>query len=180
MVLWQIISMITRKEKQLVAICREFLKYDKLSGKVVWIKQKGAAKANRVAGYKSKKTGWTIRLNGRNYQLTHIIWLMTFARFPKKYIDHIDHDPCNNRLENLREVSHQGNLKNMSLKKNNTSGVCGVYFCKDRKKWSAFIRDNGKIVALGRREKFEEAVQLRKRAEITLGYHPNHGVKKCS
>lgn len=48
---------------------------------------------------------------------------------------------------------------------NNTSGVKGVCFVKSRKKWLASISIEGKQIQLGRFDKFEDAVEARKKAE---------------
>ena len=98
--------------------------------------------------------------------------------FPDDNIDHIDQNGLNNRWHNLREVTHQENQKNISLRKNNTSGQTGVSFSKLMGKWGSRITLDGKDVHLGYFENYEDAVKVRKEAEPVYGYHPNHGRKR--
>ena len=90
-------------------------------------------------------------------------------------VDHIDHDRLNNRIENLRLVTNSINGKNTKMHKNNTTGVTGVTFDKNRNKYKAQIVVNHKLDNLGRFNTFEEAVQARLQAEIKYGFHRNHG-----
>ena len=92
-------------------------------------------------------------------------------------VDHIDHDKTNNAIDNLRLVSRREQACNMPRSKVNLSGVVGVHFDKSRQKFVAYIADSdGKRKHLGRCDNFEEAVALRKAAEVALNYHENHGV----
>ena len=94
---------------------------------------------------------------------------------PPGEIDHIDGDGTNNRLDNLREVSHKNNQKNMKRLSNNTTGCTGVVWLKYRKMWEARIYVGKKIIGLGSYKNFEDAVSARKRGEAEHGFHPNHG-----
>lgn len=70
-----------------------------------------------------------------------------------------------NRKENLRFATRSQNNMNSALSKNNTSGVTGVYFDRNAKKWSAGITINYKTIHLGLFNVFEDAVKARKEAE---------------
>lgn len=74
-----------------------------------------------------------------------------------KIVDHIDGDSANNQLINLRLASHSQNMRNMRVRKNNTSGFKGVSYFKECGKWIAGIRINGKRRHLGLFETAEEA-----------------------
>lgn len=65
------------------------------------------------------------------------------------YTDHINRDPLDNRLENLRIVSNQHNCMNRGLNKNNTSGYKGVSWHKKTGKWSVGIYYNYKRIYIG-------------------------------
>ena len=58
-------------------------------------------------------------------------------------IDHIDGNPHNNRLENLRACTASQNQGNRKISSNNTSGFKGVCFQKKIGKWQASCRING-------------------------------------
>mgnify|MGYP005970530411 FL=1 len=94
----------------------------------------------------------------------------------KLQVDHIDHDRLNNRPENLRLVSQHENLKNVSKKALNTSGIVGVSYITRDRRWVAQICIDKKNTNLGYFKTLEEAAAVRKAAEIKYGYHPNHGL----
>ncbi len=48
---------------------------------------------------------------------------MTFGKEPDEYLDHISGDFLDNRISNLREVTHAQNMLNKKKYKNNTSGI---------------------------------------------------------
>ncbi|HFO7542632.1 TPA: HNH endonuclease signature motif containing protein [Escherichia coli] len=113
---------------------------------------------------------------GRWYKAHRIIWEMHNGPIPEGYeIDHLDHDPSNNRLNNFRLVLGKENAKNRPKNKNNTSGYIGVYWDKEREKWYSQIWVNYKCITLGRFDKMEDAIKARQEAEIKYGFHPNHG-----
>lgn len=62
-------------------------------------------------------------------------------------VDHRDSNGLNNLKTNLRKASHAENMRNRSIQRNNTSGFKGV--CRDRLKWKAYIKSNGKMLHLG-------------------------------
>lgn len=81
------------------------------------------------------------------------------------FIDHIHSERKNdNRKINLRQCTHQQNMINKGLCSNNTSGVTGVSYRKDRKKWLAYIKYKGKMHRKSF-ENFEDAVIQRKKWE---------------
>ena len=87
----------------------------------------------------------------------------------KEEIDHIfpvKSGVCDNRRNNLRICSHQENMNNMSMYKNNTSGYHGVRYDKARNKWYVSISLKGRNKYLGRTETLDEAIQIRKEAEV--------------
>lgn len=82
-------------------------------------------------------------------------------------IDHINHNPADNRKINLRICTQQENSFNKAIPKNNTSGCVGVILISSNK-WNARIRKDGKCIYLGNYSTFEEAVAARKKAEVEL------------
>jgi hypothetical protein len=81
-------------------------------------------------------------------------------------IDHKDHNPLNNSRSNLRIVTNQQNQMNASKRKDNKSGIVGVYWHRKAKKWQASIMLNKKPIHLGLFDNLEDASQVRKEAEI--------------
>lgn len=106
--------------------------------------------------------------NGGNiYKLMHVMIMEAEGHVCSKgeEIDHINGKPNDNRIENLRVVTHEENMKNVKLPSNNTSGHKGVYYNKLERKWKAMIRKNKKQIHLGTFDTKEEAVEARRKAE---------------
>ena len=102
------------------------------------------------------------------------IWAMVYGYWPKE-VDHINGDPQDSRLENLREVTHRENCLNGRTRSRNASGANGVNWDSSRNKWLVRIQTEYGARNCGRFDSFEEAVAARKTAEAQYGYHPNHG-----
>jgi HNH endonuclease len=66
-----------------------------------------------------------------------------------KCIDHIDRDPLNDFISNLRIVSYSVNAKNSKMHTNNTSGYKGVSLDIRWNKWTARMKAHGKYISLG-------------------------------
>ncbi len=67
----------------------------------------------------------------------------------KQVVDHIDHNPANNCVENLRWASGKENQGNRLKQQNTSSKFKGVYFDKQTQKWRARVRIDGKYKHLG-------------------------------
>jgi HNH endonuclease/AP2 domain len=89
-----------------------------------------------------------VKLNYKLY-LTHRIIFMMFNGYLPKIVDHIDGNPKNNKIENLREVTRSQNCQNQKIRRNNTSGVKCVTLDKSRNKWLVQIHFNKKKKNLG-------------------------------
>lgn len=80
-------------------------------------------------------------------------------------VDHINRNKLDNRRANLRVVTQKENAQNITVHKNNTSGVSGVFFDKRAKRWRAQISRGGKTTHVGIFDCFDDAVAARKDAE---------------
>ena len=80
-------------------------------------------------------------------------------------VDHIDGDTLNCCRSNLRIVSAADNAKNKRRYKNNKSGVTGVYWSKDKRKWISCICDRPRHYLFSSFDDYEEAVMQRKEWE---------------
>ena len=96
------------------------------------------------------------KINNKIYFNHRIIFLYHHGYLPK-CIDHIDGNPSNNKIENLREASRTQNNQNAKTRKDNTSGVKGVRWDKDAKKWRVRVWVNGKRKSLGYYDSLEQA-----------------------
>ena len=74
----------------------------------------------------------------------------------------------NSRKQIERNMAYNTNFQVIMQDKppvNNTSGVKGVSWNKEKEAWDAYINIHGKRIRLGRYAEFEDAVKERKRAE---------------
>ena len=131
-------------------------------------------KNGRHAGTLTKNGYLVVTLNGKKYMAHRIIYKIFHAEEPQGFIDHKNQNKTDNRIENLCVVSKQGNARNQKRFSTNTSGVCGVHYRKDKKKWAAEIWDKRKI-HLGIFSTKKAAISARKQAEIKLGFSNIHG-----
>jgi len=115
-----------------------------------------------------------IYINRKPYMVHKIIWLIEHGYIPKN-IDHINHNRSDNRIENLREVSHKENCRNQTIRNTSTSNINGVHWYKQTNKWQVHITVNGKRIHLGYFDDIEIAKNARNEADIKYGFHPNHG-----
>jgi len=148
--------------------------YDKDTGIFIRLKKFGKYKVGDVVGRLRNDGYLSIKVKGKHYLAHRLAWMYEHKSEPE-FIDHINHNRADNRLINLRNTDRIGNQKNRTKQMNNTSGVNGVLWHKQHRKWYANIGVDGKNIFLGLFVEFHEAVNARKNAEVLYGFHINHG-----
>lgn len=83
-------------------------------------------------------------------------------------VDHKDGNPLNNMRSNLRLATNSQNNSYRSIDSRNSSGYKGVYYDKERNKWIAEIKADGKKKFIGRFETKEEAALAYNKMAILL------------
>lgn len=138
--------------------------------------------AHKKAGAVCRHNGYaaiTLGLPGKRVKMYahRVAWLLHTGSWPELYLDHINGNRQDNRIENLRQVTYAENHKNQQLSGRNTSGHFGVYYNPKCPKhpWQARISSYGKVDYLGSYVTKEEAIAVRKEAERKYGFHENHG-----
>ena len=132
------------------------------------------AKKNTIAGYKTKNGYIKISIDNKKYFAHRLAWLFVYGYMPTQ-IDHKDHNRANNNIKNLRDTTQKENTKNSSLRKDNTSGMSGIYYDKKRNSFKVQIAKDGKDLFFGRYKSFDEAVKVRNSAYFELNFYENHG-----
>lgn len=130
-------------------------------------------RAGSVIGTKDKDGYVVARFRGKQWKLHHMVWLYHYGYKPTM-IDHINRDPSDNRIENLREANKSINAFNTDKPSNNTSGYKGVSWDAKRNKWHAYIgvKKAGAEKArkhLGYHEIIEDAIDARLAEEKKMG-----------
>ena len=114
---------------------REHLTYSD-KGQLHWSEDVKNPRKGKRAGYLNPKDGRRyIRVHGKLYQESHIVWLWHFGELPTE-LDHKDKNRENNKIENLRVCTRSENLMNKGKRPENTSGYKGV-FKNGQKGWMA-------------------------------------------
>jgi hypothetical protein len=87
--------------------------------------------ADAPAGNTRQITGCTISIGDAAYKTHRILWLLVRGEPVPEIIDHMDGDPFNNRISNLRAATRAQNNWNRRRGRDNTSGVKGVILVKE-------------------------------------------------
>ena len=99
--------------------------------------------AGRRVGRVTEKGYRRVMLAGRTYREHHLVWLWHHGELPASTLDHINGDPSDNRVENLRLATNGQNQDNR------TYVMKGVVWRPDRKRWRACLNHNGRRHNLG-------------------------------
>lgn len=133
-----------------------------------------------ISRHTGKPVGWLapdgykfVRIDGANYSVHRLVWLVEHGALPP-VVDHIDRNPANNHISNLRASSKSTNAQNAKMPETNTSGAKGVSWSKRRRKWHAYVKVNGKREFSQHVDSFEDAAMLARQARERL-----HGEFYC-
>ena len=150
---------------------KKLLTYDPNTGVFVCkVNRRRVAKKGDTCGFIRDNGYVVISLNDKEHRAHRLAWLYVYGYFPENGIDHINRNPSDNRIKNLREVSQSCNIRNTGNFSNNTSGVKGVSFVNRENRWVAYIDIYRKRKTLGRYKSFDNAVCSRLAMEQCLGW----------
>jgi len=101
----------------------------------------GARAGNPHKGY------LRVKVDRRSYRAHRLIWVMCHGPIPDGMeVDHIDHNPTNNRTENLRLATNAENGRNRrGAQSNSRSGIRGVCLHRDGG-WQAKVQVDGREI----------------------------------
>jgi hypothetical protein len=138
---------------------RSVLNYDRSTGVFTWLPRLDRPKhqmtfAGKVAGARGSDGYVRIYVAGRKYGAHTLAWLYEHGCWPEYNLDHINRDPSDNRIENLREATPALQLANTRTR--NALGVRGVYLKNNR--YCAGITINGNYKHLGTFTTAQDAV----------------------
>ncbi len=131
-------GMLLKYEEGKIFVWREMWRGQKLKNPY-WREAKGTF--HKGSGYRY------VKINNKNYKYHRVVYFLHNPEWDihnsstDNSIDHIDRNPSNNSIENLRVVTHLQNMWNRDGK--------GYTFHKTRGKYQAQIRVDGKNKNLG-------------------------------
>lgn len=176
-------------------IVRELLHYSPVDGVFSWRKRErrwfktdraystwNSRYAGKRAGYvwKCHKSDYQLRqikLFGKHHSEHRLAWLYMTGEIPDQEIDHKNRDATDNKWNNLKDSGHAQNCRNRSMRKDNSSGITGVSYRADRKKWRAHCCVNGKRHHLGTFSEIDEAAMEVLEFRSANGFTKGHGME---
>jgi len=146
------------KEELTAEHLRELLYYNPETGEFTWRVSCRGTSAGDMAGSSGSEGRRHIVIGYARYKAHRLAWLYVYGEFPKKLIDHINGDPTDNRIANLREATMSENLHNQRMAhSHNKSGILGVQWRPTKNKFRARIVVAGKEHHLGHFDTAEDA-----------------------
>ena len=151
---------------------RTLFDYEPESGIFRWrVKPSRSVKAGDVAGSVRSDGYIVIAVNSRKFLAHRLAYLHFHSVWPEHHIDHINGNPADNRIANLRDASRSVNAQNITRPpKSNTSGFLGVSLSKDTERWRATIYINKRSQHIGYFKTAEAAYAAYLAAKLRL--HP--------
>lgn len=124
------------------------LNYNPETGIFTWLKVKSSrVKIGDIAGSLQYEGYHRVRIYNKEYLAHRLAWFYVYREWPKGQIDHINGIKNDNRIKNLRDVSHSINGQNQTKHRN--GHLVGTTWCKRDKKWRSYIYINGKRKHIG-------------------------------
>lgn len=169
----------TSKKEQLLTyeLASELFSYDP-QGFLRWKKPRNKTKkVDQIVGGRRKdgRQQVMLQLEGKPYLFLvyRIIWLLHHGHWPSKTIDHVNGNPQEDRIENLRDISQGANNENkQKSQSNNKLQTLGVCMHKTTGKFRATINKHNKQHHLGLFESQEDALVAYKNAKDILHIGP--------
>ena len=126
------------------------LRYEPEAGRFTWVSPTGnRVRIGAVAGSPGALGHVFISVHGRRYAAHRLAWRYVYGAWPTGEVDHINGNPADNRIANLRDVSGTTNRENVRRpRSHSTSGVLGA-FPLPNGKFRARIRVGGRAIHLG-------------------------------
>lgn len=147
-------------------LLKDYLKYDSKTNQLINLCKRGNLKANSVPKVTTKKDGYqVISLKGKLLYVHRIVWELVYGLIPSNYeIDHIDRNPSNNHIDNLRLASKTDNMRYRRLapKSNGLPVGLSVYGNKYRATLKAGSKRFTKVVnSIEDGQRWLEALRIR-------------------
>ena len=142
-----------------IEMMRRFFSYDPDTGVITWRETRGKGMSGCAAGTKNYEGYIRIHCMGRSYKAHRIAWALFHNEQPPVYIDHINGQRDDNRINNLRACKNQENCQNSRMPKHNSTGYKGVAVCGNPEtgRFRAYISPHRKQIHIGVFDTPEEA-----------------------
>ena len=165
-----------QKTKLTAARLREVLDYCPETGE---FSRRSTSRASKPVG-RVRPDGYLVISVDNQLHLAHrLAWLHVYGVWPSCHIDHINGNPADNRISNLREATNGENMQNQRrAHRNSQTGALGGHPHKENGNYVAQIRVDGKTRHIGSYRTAEEAHYAYLQAKRRL--HPNGEIAKSA
>lgn len=137
---------------------RDLMIYDPTTGIFRWrVDRRNAIRAGTIAGGDDGRGYVVVRIDGGKYLAHRLAFLYMTGKWPGPLVDHKDANPSNNRWNNLREATRQGNSANSKTSARNKCGLKGARWHSRDQRWYAGISVRGQQIHLGTFKNAEDA-----------------------
>lgn len=147
------------------------LNYDKTTGIFT---RKVSVRKDRIGAVAGAPNGFghiQIRVDGTLYMAHRLAWMWVYGDWPPTNIDHVNGNPSDNRITNLRLATPKENQENVKLRVDSSTGHRGVNWNKAERKWVARVQHHKERIVIGKYEAIEDAVSAIKEARDILFTH---------
>ena len=129
---------------------RQWLRYDPETGHLWWLQRSGGkVKMDKPAGCRRPDGRIQVKVLKTLFKAHRVCWALYYGEWPDCDIDHVNCNPADNRIANLRLASRTENNRNRVKRSGCSSQYKGVTWDKQWRKWRAAIRIDGKLMRLG-------------------------------
>ena len=161
-----------RDEEIARSTLREVFRYE--GGALYWrTTGRGRGDITKPAGCFNKSTGrHVIGIGGKLFLRSRLVWIGHNGPIPEgMQIDHINRNPKDDRIENLRAVTHRQNQQNRSNQSEYGVGVSRLPegYADGSPRYQAIMRIRGKVKSLGCFRDPAKAREAYARAAYALG-----------
>ena len=176
------------RDESLYRLLAQRVSYDPETGVFTWLMTKGETRKERFLNTKfgGKRAGTsstdgyrsiTFQLHGRPQSLREhrLAWFIHFGRLPEADIDHINGNPSDNRIANLRDVPRTINSRNQKRRSDSPSGVTGVRKRRDRPSWRGLVVVDGRTLYVGSFSDKAQAEAAVREFRSKHGFTDRHG-----
>ena len=124
--------------------------FDYKDGILYWkVKAARRVTVDSPAGSFDPSTGYHKVHILKKFHKTHRVIFLYHHGYLPDFVDHIDGDKLNNKIENLRVATRSQNAMNQKISTRNKSGTKGVMWLKRDKKWLVALRVNSILHSFG-------------------------------
>ena len=142
------------KTNELAAdLLHELLEYR--DGELYWKQPGKSRQMGKPVGSVNGDGYKRVKINRKLYAIHRLVWVM-HGNDPVPFVDHINGDVLDNRIENLRAATHSQNCMNRRVRFDSKSGVKGVNLRKG--KWHTCVILNNEKYSAGTFDRKEDAI----------------------